>query len=96
MSKSNSSTLARKSARGAMGKKEGELKPVNPNAAGIDLGSREHYVAVPPDRDERPVRCFGCFTPELRRMADWLKGCGIETVAMEATGVYWVPVFQLV
>ena len=95
MSKSNSSTLARKSARGAMGKKEGELQPVNPNAAGIDLGSREHYVAVPPDRDERPVRCFGCFTPELRRMADWLKECGIETVAMEATGVYWVPVFQI-
>jgi transposase len=71
------------------------LDVVNPNAAAIDLGSKEHYVAVPEDRDPSPVRCFGCFTPELRRMAVWLKACGITTVAMEATGVYWVPVYDL-
>jgi len=68
---------------------------VNPNAAGIDLGSRSHYVSVPEDRDPRPVREFGCYTADLRRMAEWLKRCRIETVAMEATGVYWVPVFEV-
>jgi len=71
------------------------LQVVNANAAGIDLGSREHYVAVPPDRDERPVRHFGCLTPDLHEMARWLNGCGVQTVAMEATGVYWVPVAQV-
>ena len=71
------------------------LKRVNLNAAGIDIGSAEHYVAVPEDRDERPVRVFTCFTPDLHRMAQWLKGCGIETVAMESTGVYWMPVWQV-
>jgi transposase len=71
------------------------LVVVNPNAGGIDLGSREHYVAVPPDRDERPVRHFGCLTPDLVEMARWLKGCRVDTVAMEATGVYWVPVAQV-
>jgi transposase len=71
------------------------LDVVNANAAAIDLGSKEHYVAVPEDRDPSPVRCFGCFTPELRRMAAWLKACGITTVAMESTGVYWVPVYDL-
>ena len=71
------------------------LAVVNPNAGGIDLGSREHYVAVPSDRDERPVRHFGCLTPDLIQMARWLKGCRVDTVAMEATGVYWVPVAQV-
>jgi len=56
------------------------------NAAGIDVGSREHYVAVPPGRDPRPVQRFGSFTADLHRMAHWLKACGIETVAMQATG----------
>jgi transposase len=68
---------------------------VNPDAAGIDLGSRSHYVAVPEDRDAIPVREFGCFTSDLQEMVDWLKSCGITTVAMEATGVYWVPVHQI-
>lgn len=74
---------------------EGPLALLRPNAAGIDVGSEEHYVSVPPDRDAEPVRRFGCYTSELRRMAEWLKACRIETVAMEATGVYWVPVFEV-
>lgn len=68
---------------------------ININAAGIDIGSEEHWVAVPEDRDEEPVRRFGCFTSDLHAMAEWLKQCGIETVAMESTGVYWIPLFQI-
>jgi transposase len=68
---------------------------INPNAAGIDVGSEEHWVAVPAGRDEQPVRSFGCFTADLYALADWLEQCGIETVAMESTGVYWVPLFQV-
>lgn len=68
---------------------------VHPNAAGLDIGANEIYVAVPADRDESPVRCFGTFTGELQAMAAWLQQCGIETVAMEATGVYWIPAFQI-
>lgn len=68
---------------------------IHPNAAGIDVGAESHYVAVPADRDEQPVREFSSFTVDLYRMADWLKSCGIETVAMESTGVYWLPVFQV-
>lgn len=71
------------------------LQKVNLNAAGIDIGSEEHYVAVPEDRDEESVRSFKCFTPDLHKMAKWLKRCGIETVVMESTGVYWIPVFQI-
>jgi len=68
---------------------------VHPDAAGVDIGSRKHYVAVPADRDPEPVRCFGCLTPDLQAMAQWLKACGIKTVAMESTGVYWIPVMQV-
>ena len=71
------------------------LDQINENAAGIDLGSAEHWVCVPPDKDEKNVRRFGCFTPDLIAMADWLTQCGVTTVAMEATGVYWIPVFQI-
>ena len=71
------------------------LPTLNINAAGIDIGSEEHWVAVPEGRDESPVRRFGCFTSDLHAMADWLKKCGIDTVAMESTGVYWVPLFQI-
>lgn len=63
-----------------------------PDLAGIDIGSREHYVSVPPERSERSVRTFGCTTPELVEMVNWLKVCGITHVVMESTGVYWVPV----
>ena len=68
---------------------------INKDAAGIDIGSEEHWVAVPEDRDEEPVRSFGCFTADLQAMAQWLKTCGITTVAMESTGVYWIPAHQI-
>ena len=63
-----------------------------PDLAGIDIGSRVHYVSVPADRSPDPVRTFGCTTPDLVEMARWLKDCGITHAAMESTGVYWVPV----
>ncbi len=68
---------------------------INAHAAGIDLGSKEHWVAVPEGRDNCPVRCFGTFTSDLEKLAEWLRNCGITSVAMEATGVYWIPLFQL-
>jgi transposase len=71
------------------------LRVINPNAAGIDVGAKEHYVAVPPDRDEQPVRRFSAFTQDLHNLARWLKQCGVTTVAMESTGVYWIPLYQL-
>ncbi|SPE26709.1 transposase [Candidatus Sulfopaludibacter sp. SbA3] len=66
------------------------------NAAGIDIGAREIFVAVPPDRDEHPVRKFTTFTEDLEKMAQWLVSCGITTVAMESTGVYWIPLYDVV
>lgn len=71
------------------------LDRINLNAAGIDIGATQHYVAVPADRDDSRVRSFGTFTCDLESLADWLEECGIETVAMESTGVYWIPVFEL-
>lgn len=73
----------------------GPLMVVNPNAAGIDAGSERHWVSVPEDRDEQSVRAFGTFTEDLYELADWLVRCGIKTVAMEATGVYWIPLFEV-
>jgi len=73
----------------------GQLEIVHPNACGIDIGSRTHYVAVRPDRDEESVRSFGCLTPDLHEMGRWLKECQVDTVAVESTGVYWVPVAQV-
>ncbi len=72
-----------------------DLEKINHDAAGIDIGSEFHYVAVPEDRDEKAVQKFGCFTGDIRKMAVWLKECKITTVAMESTGVYWIPVFQI-
>ena len=66
------------------------LAVVHPNAAGIDIGNESHYVAVPSNRDEQSVRRFGCTTAELKAMAAWLKQCGIGTVALQSTGVYWI------
>ncbi len=66
------------------------------NAAGIDIGAREVFVAVPPDRDEHPVRVFSTFTEDLEKLAQWLVSCGITTVAMESTGVYWIPLYDVV
>lgn len=77
-------------------KKQGERAVFQPNAGGIDIGAREIYVAVPPDRDEHPVRKCGTFTDDLDEMAQWLVSCGISTVAMESTGVYWIPVYEAV
>lgn len=65
------------------------------NACGIDLGSASHWVSVPPERDVQAVREFGCYTPDLMAMVVWLQHCHIETVAMESTGVDWLPVFQV-
>ena len=65
------------------------------NAAGIDIGSASHFVAVPPDRDDEPVREFASFTVDLNAIADWLTACRVDTVAMESTGVYWIPLFEL-
>ncbi|MBE9141559.1 IS110 family transposase [Nodosilinea sp. LEGE 07088] len=74
---------------------EAQFQTIHPNAAGIDIGADRHWVSVPPGRDQECIRSFGCFTPELNALADWLKQCGIETVAMESTGVYWIPLFQI-
>ncbi len=71
------------------------LEVIHRDAAGIDIGNETHYVAVPPQRDSEPVRRFGCTTAELKAMAGWLKQCGIRTVAMQSTGVYWIPVYDI-
>src|SRR5712691_9276642 len=71
------------------------LQVCNPHAAGIDIGEAEHWVAVPPGRDPQPVRRFGTCTVDLDALADWLIDCGVITVAMESTGVSWIPLFEL-
>jgi transposase len=71
------------------------LPVVEPDAAGIDVGATEIFVAVPADRDPKPVRCFPTFTVDLERLSDWLQQCHIRTVAMESIGVYWIPLFQI-
>lgn len=71
------------------------LHCLNKNAAGVDVGATEIYIAVPPDRDPQPVRRFATFTEDLHAAANWLKTCHIDTVAMESTGVYWIPLFQI-
>src|SRR5215468_251424 len=70
------------------------LEIVHPNAAGIDVGGSEHWVAVSPERDPEPVRCFGCFTADLREMVRWLVEKGVGSVALQSTGVYWMPVLE--
>lgn len=71
------------------------LEIVNRNVAGIDVGNESHFVAVPPGRDPQPVQEFGSWTADLARMADWLKACGIETVVMQSTGVYWIALYDV-
>jgi len=88
----------KKSKRGAHRERKrisGHLEQVNLYAAGIDIGSRSHFVAVPEELAEQPVREYACFTGDLQRMADWLVEIGIRTVAMESTGVYWIPAFEV-
>lgn len=75
--------------------KKTKLRLLNPNAAGIDVASEVHYVAVPPDRCEQPVRSFGSFTDDIHDMAKWLIECNIDTVAMESTGIYWVQLYLI-
>lgn len=76
----------------AMRKRDDE---VFPNAAGIDVGASSHWVAVPPHLAEASVREFGAMTDDLNALADWLLACGVDTVALESTGVYWIPVFEV-
>lgn len=68
---------------------------INPSAAGIDIGAKEHWACVPADRDPENIRRFGTCTADLKAMAEWFKQCRIKTIAMEATGVYWIPCFQI-
>lgn len=74
---------------------ESDWELINPHAAGIDIGSREHWVCVPASATANNVRSFGTFTVDLEALADWLQACGVTSVAMEATGVYWIAVFQI-
>src|SRR6476620_2523485 len=71
------------------------LPLIHPHAAGIDVGAKEHVVAVPADRDPRPVRSFKAFTPDLYELAEWLQQCGVETVALESTGIYWISLYEI-
>ena len=71
------------------------LEIVHPDAAGVDVGGSEHWVAISPNRDPEPVRRFGCFTADLREMGRWLVEKGVRSVAMQSTGVYWMPVFEV-
>src|SRR5262245_37288088 len=71
------------------------LDRINPNVAGIDCGAAEHFVAVPPERDATPVQSFRTFTGDLVRLAEWLAACHVRSVAMEATGVYWIPIYEI-
>ncbi|EQD42610.1 ISPpu9, transposase, partial [mine drainage metagenome] len=75
--------------------KKRDLVVIHPHAAGIDVGSKFHVVAVPGSCDPEPVRSFRSFTGDLHRLADWLQQVGITSVAMESTSVYWIPVFEI-
>jgi len=74
---------------------QGEFQIIHPNAAGIDVASQMHFVAIPPSRDHPSVRKFGSFTQDLHDIAKWLKKCGIDTVAMESTGIYWIQLYLI-
>src|ERR1019366_6652950 len=86
------SSMSRKRNRGLS---LGDRPVEQPCAAGIDIGAREIFVAVHHDPDEKPVRRFSPFTEDLERMADWLERCGVTTVAMESTGVYWIALYEI-
>ena len=72
-----------------------QLNLVNPSAAAIDIGSTMHLAAVNPDSTDTPIRAFGTFTHDLHDLARWFKSCGVTSVAMESTGVYWIPAFEI-
>jgi transposase len=86
---------ARGKGRRTTRRRKAKLQCINPDVAGVDVGARFHLVAVPEDRDEQPVRRFESFTNDLYRLADWLQACGITSVAMESTGVYWIPLYDI-
>src|SRR5271157_3589284 len=92
--KGSDAQRASSQAQGQSNRRRSKLTITNPDAAGIDVGSQVHYVAVPEDRAEESVRSFGAFTAQLDELVQWLKDCGIKTVAMESTGVYWIPLYQ--
>ena len=79
----------------ASGTTHSRMVMVHPNAAAIDIGSTMHMAAMGADRTSEPVRSFGTFTGDLHRLADWFAECDVETVVMESTGVYWIPIFEL-
>ena len=85
--------------RGKKGKKRvdvtADLEILHPHAAGIDVGNAQHYVAVPVGCDSHPVQTFGSFTADLHRLGQWLQACKIETVVMQATGVYWIALYEV-
>ena len=85
----------KKQKRAGQGGAVPSLNCIEPNAAGIDVGATEIFVAVTQDRDPSPVRSFETFTQDLHRLKEWLQQCRITTVAMESTGVYWIPLFQI-
>ncbi len=74
---------------------EQDITPTHPNVAAIDIGSRMHVAAVPPGRDTEAVRTFGTCTSDLKASADWFERCGVRTIAMESTGVYWIPAYEI-
>ena len=86
---------ARKSKSGQNNLDWKALEIVHPDAAGIDIGGDEHWVAINPDRDPEPVRSFGCFTADLRELGRVAGGKGVTSVAMQSTGVYWMPVLEM-
>ena len=88
--------MARKARRASQSQEVAPpFQEVHPHAAGIDVGATSHFVAVPKDCDKQPVREFPAYTGDLHRLADWLKACGVDTVAMESTGVYWIPLYEV-
>src|SRR5712671_516834 len=76
-------------------RRSSQFSTIHPHAAGLDIGATFHVVAVAPDCDPEPVRTFRSFSGDLHQLADWLHAAGITTVAMESTGVYWIPVFEI-
>ena len=86
--------MARRNRRGKRNR-SAQPQQVHPNAAGLDIGATEVYAAVRAERDEEPIRSIPTFTRDLHALADWLSACEVDTVAMESTGVYWIPVHQI-
>ncbi len=82
-------------ARPKQSRSKRDMSPTHPGAAAIDIGATMHVAAVGPQQDRQPVRSFGTFTGDLHRLADWFKYCGVRTIAMESTGVYWIPIFEI-